>query len=70
MKPALKRASYNKAMAHSARMDKDVVAKYRKQLGDKNLEPIEQFRAQCLSRGCTGIQGIGRSGFESIIAGR
>lgn len=46
-------------MAATARLNKELMAKYEKQ---KVLakDPVELLRAHCLSRGASGIKGFGR----------
>ncbi len=46
-------------MAATSRMNRDLMQKSQKAL--KNAKtPIEYLRAQCLSRGASGIKGLGR----------
>lgn len=47
-------------MAATARHDREMQQKARKNLGKKDLDPIEKLRCQCLARGSKGILGLGR----------
>ncbi|XP_071495198.1 calcyphosin-like protein [Diadema setosum] len=47
-------------MAATARHDREMKQKAEKALNNPNVDPIEKLRLQCLSRGSSGILGLGR----------
>lgn len=47
-------------MAATARLNKELIAKYEKQKLTAT-DPVELLRAHCLSRGASGIKGLGRT---------
>jgi len=55
-------------MAATQRMQKELKDKYSKMKNNPNLSPIEYLRAQCLSRGASGIKGLGRYDHFSAFA--
>jgi Ca2+-binding EF-hand superfamily protein len=48
-------------MACTGRSNRAMMQKYDKQKNDPNAQPIERLRAQCLSRGASGIKGLSRA---------
>ncbi|XP_041476093.1 calcyphosin-like protein isoform X2 [Lytechinus variegatus] len=47
-------------MAATARHDREMQQKAKKNLSKKDIDPIEKLRCQCLLRGSKGILGLGR----------
>lgn len=47
-------------MACIERHEEEMKQKSAKKLKEGNLDPIEKLRLQCLSRGASGIKGLGR----------
>lgn len=52
-------------MADLARQEQELKDKCNRDLkGDKVTDPIERLRLKCLSRGSSGIKGLGRYAFS------
>ncbi|MEQ2269745.1 hypothetical protein XENORESO_009169, partial [Xenotaenia resolanae] len=47
------------AMAGTSRHDREMALKAKQQLSDCS-DPVERLRLQCLTRGSSGIKGLGR----------
>lgn len=48
-------------MAFSDKENQDLMKKMRAKMNDPNIPPIEKLRSACLSRGASGIKGLGRA---------